>query len=305
MGLRPELVIPQIEKFRIRSYRDLPSRRIMTGFRYTAPVSPISVSLVTDLEYPALDAIGTFANESDYLSEIAELTQFLTDFLAQKLKLSVFTVQSGESLIYCSLLPNGQALEVCRIRKFGQTLARAVDYGVLQPTNVFEPPFIFSVNITSKLFVAVVAAHSSSEKVVLPTHSLRAFGTSFGVDLSALNGLRIDATKLAFTPERFANFNRQGQLFALVPEAENVKIVTAVGEEVVSPADVRGRIEAILEAHDRALAEREAAEFQGRIGGSVRFVAEGQALPPEFVVAGTKPEEPGVKVAVRPFVPFE
>jgi hypothetical protein len=321
MGLRPDLVIPQIEQFHIRSYRDLPSRIIMTGFRYrlrksvtddigdslgTDIESPdLDVSLVNDIEYPALDAVGTFANETDYLAEISKVTQSLSDFLTNKLNLSTFTVESGDSVVYCSILPNGQVLEVCRVRKFGQTLAGRLRYTVLQPDNKPAPPFIFNLNITSKLFVAVVAAHSAPDRILLPTHCLRAFGTSFGADMSGLTGLRIDVSKLAFTPERFTKVSREGQLFALVADGENVRMVTASGEEAVGPGEVRGKIEALLQAHDDLLGAKEVVEFQARLQSSVQYVTEKEAVPPEFVIVGTIPGAPNVAVAAKPFIPFD
>jgi hypothetical protein len=117
--------------------------------------------------------------------------------------------------------------------------------------------------------------------------------------------LRLDVSKLPFTRERFANLSRQGQLFALVADGENAKVVTTVGEEVIDRGEVRGKIEAILQAHDDVIEAKEVKKFQRRLENAVRYVRDGEAVPTDFVVVGTKPGQPEVRVAVRPFLPLD
>jgi hypothetical protein len=275
----------------------------MKGFRYQRPTSRLNVSLVTDLEYPALDAEGIFANEADYLSEIDTIAKHLNNFLSDKLKLSVISVNSeiDSAVGYYSLLPNGQALEVAKLRRFGQKLASTLQFQVLQPTNKFEAPFIFTLNLSSKLFVAVVAAHSSPGKVRLPAHTQRAFGMSYGVDVSGLNNLRVDVTKLPFTSDKFAILLSQGVLFGLLPESDNVKIVTEGGEEIVEFGALSSRLTSIVSAHETALAEREQSEFQARFSTAVQLISDRAELAPGFTILGAKSDDPQVLIAARLF----
>jgi hypothetical protein len=304
LSSRPDLVIPQIVKITARSYRDLPVRRVTRGFRYSKPSGPVSVSLVTDSEMTALDAEGIFASPEEYDRELAVIGGQLEEFLKEKLKLSTFAVTSGISHIYFSLLPDGSALEVARIRLFGQALAKAIDFQVLQPTNRPEPPFILNLTINSTLFAAVVAAHSQPGRVILPAHTLRAFGTSYGVDVSRFTEARFDTAQFPFTSEKFAKLQREGGLFALLPAADgNVELRSADGSEVLEAEAVEAKVLAIIAAREDALKAAEKAAFEARLAESVAFIPEGGAIPDGLVVLGAKVGAAGVTVAAKPFLP--
>jgi hypothetical protein len=304
LSSRPDLVIPQIVKITARSYRDLPVRRVTRGFRYSKPSGPVSVSLVTDSEMTALDAEGIFASAEEYDRELAVIGGVLEEFLKEKLKLSTFAVTSGISRIYFSLLPDGSALEVARIRLFGQALAKAIGFQVLQPTNRPEPPFILNLTINSTLFAAVIAAHSQPGKVILPAHTLRAFGTSYGVDVSRFTEARFDTVQFPFTSEKFAKLQREGGLFALLPTADgNVELRSADGSEVLEAGAVEANVLAIIAAREDALKAAEKAAFETRLAESVAFIPEGGAIPDGLVVLGAKVGAAGVTVAAKPFLP--
>jgi hypothetical protein len=303
LSVRPDLIIPQIVQITARSYRDLPIRWLQRGFRYVKPSSPVDVSLVTDTEYAALDALGIFATETESKSEAAQIASEFDRFLRDTLKLSTFSTRESISKIWWSVLPGGAVLEVGRLREFGRELAASLDFRVMLPTNSTEPPYIIDFSITSRLFAAVVAAHSQLGRVTLPSHALRAFGTSFGVDIAEAGRVRFDRSRFEFTQERFARIVREGGLFALLPaKGGRVEIRSAEGSEEVDAAEVEGCVVRAVGERDEALAVAERAAFAERSAIAIRFVPKEGEVPQEYVVIGEKEDETDTIVAAKPFM---
>ncbi|OHT16465.1 hypothetical protein TRFO_02739 [Tritrichomonas foetus] len=303
---RPDLVAPQIEKYNCRSYRDLPVRRALRYFRYIKTNFPKEVSLITDTEYPALDAEGIFATEEEYLEESSKVLNDFRKFLEEKLRLSVFTARTKYALVFYTIFPDLSVLEVARLNLFGRDLAEKLEFTVLESNNKPAPPCIFDLNITSKMFAAVVATHSVPHRVVLPSYCMRVFGTSYGVDVSGLKGLRIDQSRIEFTPERFAKQLAQGAIFALKPaEGGSVCIVTEGGETVVEAAALEAKLAEIVEKREVELAKKEKETFQERLGKAVQYIKKDAAVPEGYAVLGAKEDDPETLVVAKTFLPSQ
>jgi hypothetical protein len=302
LSTRPDLIIPQIIQITARSYRDLPARLIQRGFRYVNSAAPVDVSFVTDTEFSALDAEGIFASAEEYAREIESIVSEFEKFSREKLKLTTFCVRQEFSRVWFAILPDNSVLEVARLREYGQDLAGALGFQVLQANNTPDSPFIVNFTITARLFAVLVAVHSVSGKVALPAHVLRAFGTAYGVDVEGYPGLRLDVTKVEFTPERFAKVIGEGGIFALLPAGDGaIELRTADSAEVVPAGEIEGKILQALEARDEALAAAEKAAFDARFPGAVQFFAADAPVPDGFVAIGRKIDEAQTVVVAKPF----
>jgi hypothetical protein len=287
---RPELIVPQIEKMSARSYRDLPCRRLMRGFRYILSASSKELSLVTDTEFPALDAEAILASEEEYKAEIVRILSEVELFLRDALKLSTVIVDEEYAKVFYSVLPNCELMEVARLRLFGQDLASALGFSVLGKDNKWSSPFILDLNVTSKLFVAVIAAHSNEGGVVLPRYCLRNMGSSFGVDVSKIGqGIRIEAVRQSYSQEIFDKFVKEGRIFALEHGEEGkVKILTETTSFVVKCEEVESVIEKILEERESELSALEKKGFTSRLNNCLRLVGKGESAPEGFSILGEK-----------------
>lgn len=301
---RPELVVPQVEKLNCRSYRDLPVRRLMKGFRYIQSTIEPEISLITDTEFPAVDCEAILASEEEYIAERDMLIAEFARFAEEKLKLTMFTADTDYARIYFVVLPNGTAMEVARLRLFGKDLCEAVGFQVLEPNNKFMSPYTVDMNVTAKMFAGCVASHSVPGKVVLPMHLMRTFGTVFG-DLGEFSKIRVERSSVPFTEERFAKLIAQGAVFALLPADGKVEIKTEKGSEVVDRDAVEDRILEMMAARDAELFQKEKELFEGKFGQAVKYIAKGDAVPEGFTVVGRKQDEPEVNVAARLFLPIE
>ena len=303
---RPELVAPQIEKFNVRSYRDLPIRLALRYFRYMKPSFSREVSLITDIEFPALDAEGIFATEEEYKEESQKILQEFKKFVQDKLKISLFAAKKKYSVVYYTVLPNETVLEVARMNYFDRDLAQALTFKVLEANNKFAPPFIFDLNITSKLFAGVVAAHSVNDYVVLPMHCMRVFGTSFGVDNSIIQNLkniRVDQSKFEFSQERFQKLLLEGNVFALKP-ADNgqVCIITRDGESVVAAEQLEAKLMEIMQKRENEIESQEQELFKTKFNKAVQYIAKDAAVPEGYAVLGTKEDDENTLVVGKLFL---
>ena len=301
---RPELVVPQVEKLNCRSYRDLPVRRLMKGFRYIKSTIEPEVSLITDTEFPAVDCEAILASEEEYIAERDMLVAEFGKFVEEKLKLTMFTAETDYARIYFVVLPNGTAMEVARLRLFGKDLCEAVEFQVLEPNNKFMSPYTVDLNITAKLFAGCVASHSAPGKVVLPMHVMRTFGTVFG-DLGEFPKIRVEKSNLPFTEERFAKLIAQGGVFALIPADGKVEIKTEKGSEVVERAAVEDKVLEIMAARDAELVKKEKELYETKFTQAVQFIPKDAPAPEGFTIVGRKQGEPELNVAVRLFLPIE
>ena len=301
---RPELVVPQVEKMNCRSYRDLPVRRLMKGFRYIKSTIEPEVSLITDTEFPAVDCEAILASEEEYIAERDMLVAEFGKFVEEKLKLTMFTAETDYARIYFVVLPNGTAMEVARLRLFGKDLCEAVQFQVLEPNNKFMSPYTVDLNITAKLFAGCVASHSAPGKVVLPMHVMRTFGTVFG-ELGEFTKIRVEKSHLPFTEERFAKLIAQGGVFALIPADGKVEIKTEKGSEVVERAAVEDKILEIMAVRDAELVKKEKELYETKFKQAVQFIPKDAPAPEGFTIVGRKQGEPEVNVAVRLFLPIE
>ena len=301
---RPELVVPQVEKLNCRSYRDLPVRRLMKGFRYIKSTIEPEVSLITDTEFPAVDCEAILASEEEYIAERDMLVAEFGKFVEEKLKLTMFTAETDYARIYFVVLPNGTAMEVARLRLFGKDLCEAVEFQVLEPNNKFMSPYTVDLNITAKLFAGCVASHSAPGKVVLPMHVMRTFGTVFG-ELGEFTKIRVEKSHLPFTEERFAKLIAQGGVFALIPADGKVEIKTEKGSEVVERAAVEDKVLEIMAARDAELVKKEKELYETKFTQAVQFIPKDAPAPEGFTIVGRKQGEPELNVAVRLFLPIE
>lgn len=307
LSLRPELVTPQIEMFNARSYRDLPIRRALRYFRYMKPKATQEAPLITDIEYPALDAEGIFATEEEYKAEAAKIIADFNKFLEEKLKLSFFTARTKYALVYYIILPDSNVLEVARMNYLDRALSESIHFTVLESNNKPAPPLIFDLSITSKIFAGVVASHSIPHKVILPMHCMRTFGTSYGVDVSKLDSkkVRIEVSHRPYTPERFHSLIEQGGVFALKPtENENqVCLVTEDKETVVEASQLEAKIIEIMEEREKKIAEREKQLFKDLHDKAVQYIAKDAQVAEGFCVLGTKEDDPNTLVTAKTFFP--
>jgi hypothetical protein len=109
---------------------------------------------------------------------------------------------------------------------------------------------------------------------------VRAFGTSYGVDISGFTDARFDAVKLPFTEEGFAKLLREAGLFALVPAADGkVELRSTDGSEVLDAAVVEANVLTIVAAREDALKAAEKAAFDERLTESVAFIPDVAAVP--------------------------
>jgi len=233
MSARPDLIVPQIEKILARSYRNLPIKRIIGGFRYTNPSKHENYPLITDIEVTTKDVTAILFTEKEYKKEIKTVMGILMSFLKDQCKLNAFCVRRGYIISVFAALPNHKTLEIATLRLYGQKLAETLKFSVLSPSNTQTSPYIFNLTLTSRIFAAIVLTHSHDQKVVLPKYIMRAHGVSFGIDCSSIKSLRIDLNNQQFTSERFQKLRSQGFAFALVPSDDKVRIIKCCGEEVV------------------------------------------------------------------------
>ena len=307
LSSHPELITPQVERYNARSYRDLPIRRALRYFRYTKPKISQEAPLITDQEYPALDAEGIFATEEEYNAEAAKIVADFNKFLEEKLKLSFFTARTKYALVYYVILPDSNVLEIARMNYLDRILSEKIGFTVLESNNKPAPPLIFDLNITSKILAGVVASHSVPHKVILPMHCMRTFGTSYGFDISKLNDqkVRVEVSRHPFTPERFQRLVEQGGVFALKPTDNNnqVCIVTENGESIVEIAQLESKIIEIMEERDKKIAEREKKLFNDLHDKAVHYIAKETPVAEGFSVLGTKENDPNTLVTAKTFFP--
>ncbi|KAH0787203.1 proline--tRNA ligase [Histomonas meleagridis] len=305
LSYHPELVVPQIEKLTTRSYRDLPVRRLLSYFRYCENKGSVEVSLITDREYPAIDAEGIFATEEEYNKEIEEVTKEFTQFLSCKLHLYVFTAEKDNCVKYYAVLPDLTILEVACLHKYGKELSAAIEFQVLEANNKFAPPYIFDLNITSKMFAAIVANNSEVGKVILPSYLIRSHGTSYGVDITNLKNVRIDTTNKPFTADSFKQIISEGQLFALKPaDAGKVTLVLENGEETIDSSALENKLNEIIKKHDEELDAKAKAQFEERVQKAVISIDNGSKAPEGYVEIGIKNGEQGKTAYAKPFLPL-
>lgn len=309
LSFRPELITPQVEKFNARSYRDLPIRRALRYFRYMKPKVSQEAPLITDTEYPALDAEGIFATEEEYKAEASKIISDFNKFLEEKLKLSCFTARTKYALVYYIILPDSNVLEVARMNYFDRALSEKIGFTVLESNNKFAPPLIFDLNITSKILAGVVASHSIPHKVILPMHCMRTFGTSYGVDVSNLNTqkVRIEVSRHPFTQERFQKLIQEGGVFALKTTENNNQIclVTENGETVVEKAQLEAKILEIMEEREKKIYEHEKQLFRDLHDKAIHYIKKDDPVPEGFTVLGTKEDDPNTLVAAKTFFPIK
>jgi prolyl-tRNA synthetase len=282
MGARPDLVLPAIEMINARSYRNLPIRRIVGGFRYITHEKK-EYALVTDTEQPAKDIIGIVFNLQEYEAEVKRNLEILLKILKEDCKLNTFSVRRHHSISVFAVFPNNEVLEIVTIRLYYQALAEALKLTVLGPDNKQTPPYIFDINIGSRAFAATVVTHSS-EKIVLPKNIMRAHGVAYQMEV-AFDNVRVDNINKPYTPERFNLAVEQGIVFALVKDEKGVKIITVDGEEVLPLENVEARLLEILDKRDAAIEEASNKKFEQQYKESVQIVDEEKA-PEGKVVLG-------------------
>lgn len=307
MSARPDLVIPQIDKLNARSYRDLPCRRIQRYFRYVNSKAPFEVSLITDTELPALDAVGIFAIQEEYDAEIKVLKEDLNKFITENLKLSTFITIQQYAIIFNTILPNGQVFEVARINTFAQKLSESIKFQVLERNNKPACPFILSVHISCHAFIASVAVHSTEEKIVLPKAVLRAYGTSYNkivpTNISEDLQAHIDKSHLEFTPERWAKQVQQSSVFAITAENNGVYTVhTESGDSQVNAGQLESFINNLLAKRETSLSELEKAKFAEQIKTAIQWIPKAESAGKS--VFGADPENPELVAVGTPFIPL-
>lgn len=282
MGARPDLILPAIEMINARSYRNLPIRRIVGGFRYITHEKK-EYALITDTEQPAKDIIGVVFNLQEYEAEVKRNLEILLKILKEDCKLNTFSVRRHHSISVFAVFPNNEVLEIVTIRLYYQALAEALKLTVLGPDNKQTPPYIFDINIGSRAFAATVVTHSS-ENVVLPKNLMRAHGVAYQMEV-AFDKIRVDNINKPYTPERFNLAVEQGIVFALVKDEKGVKLITVDGEEVLPLEKVEERVLEILEKRDAAIEEASNKKFEQQYKESVQIVDEEKA-PEGKVVLG-------------------
>lgn len=302
---RPDLIVPQVVKLIARSYRDLPTRRLLRYFRYIDQKYPEEVSLITDIEFQALDAEGIFATEEDYTRELANVQRDFEEFLDAKLHLRTLKVRKGISTVYYVILPNNSVLEVARIYEFGQALSKSIGFTVLESNNKPNEPYIFDLNVTQKIVGAIVATNTEGGRVVLPRHCMRVHGTAYGVELPAMSGVRVECLRKEFTADLHRRRIEEGQYFSIKPCGDgSVTVVLASSEETVALSALESRLTEIAAAEDAKLAARASAEFESRLAHAVQYVAAGAPVPDGFAVLGEKIDEPEKVVVAKTFLPL-
>ena len=147
MSRRPDLILPIIEKNFLRTYRNLPVRRIIGGFRYNLQMDVEHYPLITDNEITTKDFVGIFFTEKEYNNEIQEILKIFTKLIDEKCKIKYFVVSRPNKIIFCTPLSNGSILEFAILYLFGQKLSEGVDLKVLSPSNTQFAPFIFNFSI--------------------------------------------------------------------------------------------------------------------------------------------------------------
>lgn len=307
LSYHPELIAPQVQKYSVRSYRDLPIRLVLRYFRYATPKSSEEIPLITDNEYPALDAEGIFATEEEYKSESAKVISDFNEFLEKTIMLSYFTARTKYSLVYYTILPNSRVLEIARMNFFDRVLAEKIGFQILESNNKFASPFIFDFNITSKIFAAIVIAHSVQNKVILPAHCMRTFGTSYGVDVSKLNFkiIRVESSRFPYTPERFNALIEQGGIFALKPTEKSniICIVTKNGEITVEKEELEEKLIKIINDREKLLKDSQNQHFAQLHRMAVKYLSKDSSIPDGYTILGTKEKDDNIIVIAKPLFP--
>lgn len=289
---RADLQMVVLEKENARSYRDLPIKRIMRGFRYIYSNAQEDVPLLTDTEQSGLDAVGIYATEAEYRTELDQLISQVKKILVERLFLSTIDVRDGHSIIFYSILPNNQLLEVARFRLYDQALSNAIKFTVLGSDNKQNNPFIFAFQTSARLFVATLAAHSS-DFVVLPSSLTRAHVIAFNNEKSILDiqddNLRVEVVRFSCTPERLDRYLNQGHICCVEKTATGFKIYTKNGQKEVT--DLKAEIVSIIAKRDADMADKERAVFQERKASAVHVVEPTASDKIGFPVDNEKPLE--------------
>lgn len=302
---RPDLIVPQVVKLIARSYRDLPTRRLLRYFRYIEQKYPEELSFITDIEYQALDAEGIFATEEDYQKELVKVQADFENFLNEKLHLHTFKVKKGISTIYYVILPNLRVLEVARIYEFKQALSKSIGFTVLESNNKPNEPYIFDLNVTQKIVGAMVAINTENENVVLPSYCMRVHGTSYGIKLPEMKDVRIEYIKKDFKPEVHKKHIESGEYFSIKPNGEDkVTLVLESTEETVELKSLEARLTEIVKAHDEKLAQKAKETFENNMATAVQYVTKGAQIPEGFVELGEKIDEPEKIVIAKTLLPL-
>lgn len=256
MEARPDLALPSVESVHARSYKNLPIRRYIGGFRYFESSSKDHYSYITDREISCADFVGIFATEEQYKEEIRKNLEIIHKVLEDKCKIKTFTVKRDHNVSVCSPLPNGKILEIVLIRLFGQELAEGVEFAVTGMNNAPMHPFIFDINITSRPFASVVLAHYN-QRIVLPSHNLRSHGVAFNIKLE-IPGIRIDNIRKDFTAELNKRYVSQGSIFSIYKKSENVvKVVSARGDEKeLSMTELESYLKELINRNDSEIQNR-------------------------------------------------
>jgi prolyl-tRNA synthetase len=293
MGARPDLILPSLDLINARSYRNLPIRRIVSGFRYITHEKK-EYALITDTEQPATDVIGIVFNLQEYEDEVKRNLEILFKILKEDCKLNTFAVRRAHSISVFAIFPNNQVLEVVVIRLYYQELAEALKLTVLGPDNKQTPPYIFNISIGSRAFAATVVTHSK-ENVVLPKNVMRAHGVSYQMEV-AFDNVRVDNINKPYTKERFLAAVEQGVIFALLKDDNGVKIITVDGEEVLPMEKVEARLIEILNKHDELLEKASNEKFEQQYKESVQIVDEEKAPEGKAVLGLIMKDQTSIEV---------
>jgi hypothetical protein len=274
MGARPDLILPSLAMISARSYRNLPIRRIVGGFRYIVHEKK-EYSLITDTEQPAKDIIGIVFNLEEYEAEVKRNLEILHKILKEDCKLNTFSVRRDHSIAVFAIFPNNQVLEIVTVRLYYQELAEALKLTVLGPDNKQTPPYIFNINIGSRAFAATVVSHST-DNVVLPKNMMRSHAVSYQLEVE-FDKVRVDLIDKPYTKERFQHAVEQGIVFALAKDEKGVKIITVDSEEVLPLEKVEARLIEILDKREAALEEASNKKFEQQFKEHVQIVDEEKA----------------------------
>ena len=275
---RADLQMAILEAQNARSYRDLPIKRIMRGFRYVINDAVEDISLLTDTEQSAIDAVGIFATKAEYEQELNSLIVSIKKLLSERFLLSTIDVKQGHSIIFYSILPNNHLLEVARFRLFDQILSQAIQFNVLSSSNKAEPAFIFSFQASARLFVAILAAHSSQTTVVLPKQLIRSHVIGFNKNPKVLaindQNLRVELVRFPYTPERVQKYLAEGSVFCVDAVEDGFNVYTKDGIEKVT--DLTKYINDKLNQREIELAQKEKDAFNARKGVAIKLIPENE-----------------------------
>lgn len=259
MNIRPDLIIPQVEKLYARSYKNLPVRKSCDGFRYSLSQS-VSFSLINDIEKFAYDGVGIFYSEAEYKSEIEIIKKHIIEFSKENLKLSLIIDETDSLIRFISILTSNYAVEVAVIRKFSDSLSQIIKFTVLGSDNKPHHPYITSFRIDTRIYAASIIAHSFDQKIVLPNFLLRNQLVVSGIDISIFKSIRTEVLK-SFSIEKWEKLKEEGNICAAFKDGEKIKLILGSNQEDVLLNEIEEKVIQFLLHRDSELLIQEENKF--------------------------------------------